>query len=121
MRLCLDEHYSPEIASQLRDRGHDAYAVKERPDLIRLPDPDLLQILIAERRALVTENVADFEPLARELAAIGQSHFGLIFTSRRSMPRVPGTIGVYVSRLDELMRAHLGDSDFQDSITWLQP
>ena len=121
MRLCLDEHYAPEIARQLRDRGHDAHAVKERAELIRLLDPDLLQILIAERRALVTENVADFDPLARDLAASGQSHFGLIFTSSRSMPRNRGTIGTYVARLDEVMNGHPGDDDFQDKIIWLQP
>lgn len=31
VRLLLDEHLSPEIAHQLRARGHDAIAVGERP------------------------------------------------------------------------------------------
>jgi len=121
VRLCLDEHYSPDIADQLRKRGHDAYAVKERAELLAMGDGELLQVLIGERRALLTENVADFEPLARDLAAVSQSHFGLIFTSPRSMPRNRSTIGVFVTRLDELMNGHPGDDDFRDQTTWLQP
>ena len=121
MRLCLDEHYTFEIAQQLRNRGHDACAVKDRAELVSLGDLDLLQVMTVERRALVTENVADFEPVARDLAAASQSHFGLIFTSSRSMPRSRDTIGMFVDRLDELMQAYPGDEDFKDKTTWLQP
>jgi Domain of unknown function (DUF5615) len=121
VRLCLDEHYAFDIAWGLRTREHDACAVKERAEFVALGDAELLQVLIAERRALVTENVSDFEPLARELAASSQHHFGLVFTSPRSMPRYRSTIGMLIDRLDELMKAHLGEEDFRDKTTWLQP
>jgi len=32
VRLLLDEHYSPAIALQLRERGYDVVAVTERRD-----------------------------------------------------------------------------------------
>ena len=121
MRLCLDEHYSADIAQGLRALAHDACAVKERVELISLDDPDLLAILVSERRTLVTENVADFEPLRRDLLASGGHHCGLIYTSSRSMPRYRGTIGLFVRRLDEVMKDHPGDDDFRDRTHWLQP
>jgi hypothetical protein len=34
VRLLLHEQFSPEIARQLRRRGHDVVAVKEQPDRI---------------------------------------------------------------------------------------
>ena len=33
VKLLLDEHFSPDIARQLRAKGHDAIAVKEHPEL----------------------------------------------------------------------------------------
>jgi hypothetical protein len=119
VRLCLDEHYSADIANGLRALAHDACAVKERAELIALDDPDLLAILVPEGRALVTENVADFAPLTRDLLASGGHHFGLIYTSSRSMPRSRQTIGLFVQRLDEVMKDHPGDDDFRDVTHWL--
>ena len=41
--MLLDEHYSPEIARRLRAMGHDVVSVKERKDLIGLPDAEILR------------------------------------------------------------------------------
>jgi len=71
VRLCLDEHYSDEIAVQLRAAGHDVDRVKERPELISLSDAELLATMTVERRALLTENVGDFAPPLRALTAGG--------------------------------------------------
>ena len=100
MKLLLDEHYSPQIAVELRKRGHDVASANERVELRGLGDRELWKLASAESRALVTENVGDFMPLVREAAAGGTWHAGVVFTSPRSMPRGPRTIGLYVNALE---------------------
>jgi hypothetical protein len=119
VKLCLDEHYSREIAAQLRHAGHDVDSLQGRPELIQLPDADLLSVMTSDRRALLTENVADFDPLLKQLAARGERHYGVIYSSPRSMPRSRNTIGVFVEGLDEILRSHAGDDDFVNRVQWL--
>ena len=121
MRLCLDEHYSPRIAERLRELGHDVHAVKERPELAAVSDRDLLAAMREERRAVLTENVADFMRLVRELEAAGDSHYGVIFSSPRSLPRSRETIGLFVERLHEFLTARSAEDALRDRIHWLQP
>jgi hypothetical protein len=121
VRLCLDEHYSPEIARRLRVRGHDVSSAKERAELLGLPDPALLAVLIQERSALMTENVGDFAPIERALAARGDDHWGFVYTPPRSMPRAASTIGVFVEALDGFLSDRRGDDDFRNQVWWLQP
>ena len=121
MKLCLDEHYPPQIAVELRTRGHDVVSVVERPELVGLSDADLLAAMAAERRALVTENVADFARLAQQLAAAGERHHGLVFTSPRSLPRSRRTIGVYVTALARLLDRFPRRDALVDRTEWLEP
>ena len=86
MKLLLDEHYSPRIADRLRDAGHDVTAVAQS-DLAGLRDRPLMAAAIREGRALVTENVGDFLPIAVELARVGTRHAGIIITNARHFPR----------------------------------
>lgn len=105
MRLLLDEHFSPEIARQLRGRGHDVIAVRERTELHGLSDADLLAWASArmQRRAIVTENVADFVELHRRALLRGLPHAGLVFTSPHGFPRTRRAIGRLVRALDALL------------------
>jgi hypothetical protein len=119
VRLLLDEHYSPKIAAELRKRGHDVVSATERDDLRGLGDRELWSLASAEGRALMTENVADFMPLVREAAAGGSRHFGVVFTSPRSLPRSLGTIGGYVKRLDSFLREHSTLDALADKAHWL--
>jgi hypothetical protein len=121
VKLCLDEHYCFEIAKQLRDKGHDVCAVKERPELIGLSDVELLNRMIAEQRALLTENIADFAPIVGQATAAGESTYGIVVSSPKSMPRSLGTIGLFVDRLHELLERHPGVEDFRDHFEWLEP
>lgn len=119
MKLLLDAHYSPAIAEQLRKRGHDVVAAGERPDLRALSDAELLVRAVAERRALVTNNAADFVPLIQRVAEVGDHHFGLVLTSDRTFPRSTRAIGRHVRALEHLLRAHPADDGFADTSVWL--
>lgn len=106
MKLLLDEQFPPDIARRLRERGHDVIAVGERPDLISAEDETLLALSAAEKRALLTNNVRDFVPIATRWAGDGRTHYGLVFVSDRTPKRSHNTIGAHVRAIDRLLQAH---------------
>jgi Domain of unknown function (DUF5615) len=110
VRLLLDEMYPPSIAQGLRDRGHDAVAVVERPELRQLADDAVFAAAQRERRAVVTENVADFARIADDHDRRGAAHHGLVLVPPGRYPRGrPRTVGAMVGPLDKLARQQ--DSD----------
>ena len=119
MRLLLDEHYSKTIAEQLRRKSHDVVAVTERPELIGAPDEQLFRQMPAERRAIVTENWPHFEPLLRVAADDGLDHYGVVFTSRKALPRGKGTIGLYVRVLGAFLQASPRADALRNGYCWL--
>jgi hypothetical protein len=119
VRLLLGEHYSPEIARQLRSKGHDVVAVVERADLIGLGDEELLRQMAQERRAIVTNNIKDFMPLASRLAVAGDQHHGLLFTSDKSMPRRSDAVGRFIDALDQFLQCHEGEDSYRNRVQWL--
>jgi len=118
LKLLLDEQYSRQIAKQLRERGYDVEAVQAGP-LQGCDDELLLRRAREQRRALLTNNVQDFAPIARTWAAGNEDHSGLIFTSDQSMPRGRSTIGIYIDRLSDLMDAHPEDDALKNRVHWL--
>lgn len=96
MRLLLDEMHAPGIADRLTDESFDVVAVAAQPGLRGMTDADLLAYAANHERALVTENVADFMPLAAQWAGAGTAHSGLIFTHPRRFDRAtlayPGNV-----------------------------
>lgn len=119
MRLVLDELYSKQIAEQLRERGHDVVSVTERPDLQGLLDTDLFALMAADRRAILTENWADFGRELEKAAAAGMTHYGVVFTSRQQLPRSRDTIGLYVRVLDDFLHRHPAEDALLNSYRWL--
>ncbi len=103
MKLLLDEMYSPEIARRLRNRGHDAVSIRERPDLTGTTDADLFAAMAAEERTIVTNNVVDYVSLFRRALADGGDHAPLFLTSDRSMPRTKVGIGRFLNVLEDLL------------------
>jgi len=120
LKLLLDEQFPPDIARRLRERGHDAIAVGKRPDLISAEDETLLALSTAEQRALLTNNVRDFVPIATRWVGDGRTHYGLLLVSDRTLRRSRNTIGTYVRAIDRLLRAHLAEDALRDQIRWLE-
>jgi predicted nuclease of predicted toxin-antitoxin system len=104
LKLLLDEHLSPEIARQLRERGHDVVAVGERAGLRGRPDRVHFASLPDEQRAIVTRDLADFRPLLAEALRRGGKTYGLVCVPRRFSLNRAG-IGRLVRALDALLQA----------------
>ena len=84
MKLLIDEMYPRVIARELRARGHDATSVHEAPGRGTL-DEEVFDHARSEGRAVVTENVRDYRPLAEALLAAGDGHAGLVFTTDKAL------------------------------------
>ena len=78
MKALLDEQLSPQNAVLLREAAYDVVAVAERDDLVGSLDSTILEVATDEGRAVVTNNIKDFRPLAAERLARGRTHGGLI-------------------------------------------
>jgi hypothetical protein len=118
VRVLLDEQHSGLIARRLRERGLDAQAVVERDDLPQAPDRQVLDVACREQRAVVTNNVKDFRPLAAERIADGRGHAGLILLpAARSRSRA--ATGTIADALERLMRAH--PDEIADAEHWVAP
>ena len=120
MRLLFDEHYSPRIAEQLRRRGHDVVAARERAELRRLSDEALFALMASEGRAILTEDAFDFLPIVRAATVRGTDHFGVVLTSPRQFPRTSGAIGRLISALDAFLVAHSAADALRGQSWWLE-
>jgi hypothetical protein len=119
LKFLLDEMYSAAIAKALRARRRDVVAVVEREVLRGVSDPELFEAAQTEGRAIVTENVRDFAPLASGYDARGEAHHGLVLVPPSKYPRAnPRTVGKMVAALEALAGNH--ESDVPTSLrTWL--
>lgn len=107
----LDEMLPHAIAEQLRRRGHDVVAATEDPDRYSsIPDDEVLSRAQEDRRAVVTDNLADFVPLASAYERGGERYYGVIYATRNRFDRSePGTVGALVRALDHFLRERPGD------------
>jgi hypothetical protein len=107
VKLLLDEMISFRVAAGLRDAGHDVEAVKrDRPELQSIPDLTLVQMMAIESRAVVTNNVKDYQPIHQTMLATGRDHAGMVFTFDATMPRTKAQIPLWVATLDAVLHAH---------------
>ena len=118
MRALLDEQLSPEIATLLRERGYDVVAVADRTELIGSSDRVLLEVASGERRAVITNNVKDFRPLAAERLARGQTHGGLILLPS-SRTRTRASVERLAAAIESVLRSH--PDGLASSEQWVGP
>lgn len=119
MRLLLDEMLSPAIARELQARGYDMQAVAAHPEREALPDPEVLALARAERRAVVTNNVRDFRPLHVEAVLPGgRGHYGMIFMSG-NYRRTRSDIGRIIAALEAKLIQHPADEALASAEEWL--
>ena len=119
MKLLLDVHHSRLAAERLRVEGHDVLAAADSADLASMSDEELLRSATHEGRAVVTENVRDFDPIIRRWAATGEHHSGVVFTSPRRYHRGSAR---YPANLVAALRRVINSAPAaeQDWVIWLQ-
>lgn len=106
--------YPSLIAHELRARGHDVVSVHESPGS-GTADDHVLDHARSEGRAVITENVRDFRPLAGRLLAASGSHAGLVFTTEKRWPR--SDPGALITGIDAMLTSTPGE--LVDTETWL--
>jgi Domain of unknown function (DUF5615) len=119
LKLLLDEMFSPLVAAELRARGRDAVAIKEREAWQSASDPEVIALVRTERRAVVTANLRDFRPLHAELVAPGgQGHAGMVFFPPTFRPTRAAT-GRIVAALEAWLAEYPGDEDLANGEAWI--
>ncbi len=94
---------SPRIAALLRQAGFDVEAVADRGDLAGRTDKFIFEVAFSEGRAVTTNNIRDFRPLAAQWLAQGRVHAGLILLPS-SRTRTRGAITTLADRIASVMR-----------------
>ncbi len=119
MRLLLDEMLTPQIARELRARGHDVEAIAGRPEWGGLSDAQIMAVARTERRAIVTNNLRDYRPLHSEaIAPGGDGHFGMIFMPT-SYRRTKADTGRIIAALEAKLIQYPCDDDLANGEAWI--
>ena len=118
MKALVDEQLSPEISVMLRERGHDVISVLERDDLKGRSDRAIFDAAAADGRAVITNNVKDFRPLAAECLARGESHHGLILLPP-ARSRTRAQVSRLVGAIDSILQEN--PDGLRDSERWIPP
>lgn len=118
MRAILDEQLPPQIAVLLRQAGYDVDAVADREDLAGRSDRIIFEAACSEGRAVVTNNIKDFRPLAAEWLAQGRVHAGLILLPS-TRTRTRHAIAAVTAATENVLRRHPGG--LGGSERWIGP
>jgi predicted nuclease of predicted toxin-antitoxin system len=79
VRLLLDAHLSDRrVGDPLRADGHDVASAQPPSPLAALDDVELLRAATRDTRILVTADVKDFAPIARDFGSRAELHAGLV-------------------------------------------
>lgn len=108
MKVLLDEMWSPAIAIQLRLRDHDVVAITEPSQTSRyagISDDEVFVKAQEDGRAIVTDNISDYEQARAGWESRGQPHQGVIYALNPPFDRNRGdaVIGQMVRALDHFL------------------
>jgi|SRR5579872_1406961 len=121
LRLLLDEHIAPAVATGLRRRHKTlmVHAISEWEQGTFLGRDDAACLAEATRQSLtfVTYDRRTIPPLLKRWAEEGRSHAGVIFIDDHNI--APGNVGTIVRALSALIR-EAGASDWRDRIAFLR-
>jgi len=118
VKALVDEQLSPQIAALLRQAGLDVEAVADRPDLIGRSDMHIFEVACSENRAVSTNNIKDFRPLAAQWLAQGRVHAGLILLPS-SRTRTRAAITMLADRIASILRDN--PDGLASSERWIGP
>jgi Domain of unknown function (DUF5615) len=117
VRAILDKQLSPQIAVLLRQAGYDVDAA-DREDLVGRSDRNILDVACSAGRAVVTNNIKGFRPLAAEWLAQGRVQAGLILMpSTRTRSR--NAIAAVAAAIERVLRDH--PDGVSGSERWIAP
>ena len=121
LRLLLDEHISPAVATGLRRRHRSlvVYPLSEWENGRFLGQDDSACLLqaAAQHLTLVTYDRRTIPPLLKTWAEEERSHGGVIFVDEKTIP--PADIGGLVKALSKLFR-QAGTWDWTNTVCFLQ-
>jgi hypothetical protein len=60
----------------------------------------------AEGRAIVTNDIADYQAIHNQIVGTGGEHYGMVFTFDATMPRSKKSIAQWVETLTALIEDH---------------
>lgn len=118
MKALLDEQLSPQIATLLRRDGLDIDAVADRPGLAGRSDRFIFEVACSEGRAVITNNIKDFRPLAAQWLAEGRVHSGLILVPS-ARTRTRDANAMLADRIATLLRQN--PEGLASSERWIGP
>lgn len=118
MKALLDEQLLPQIAVLLRKAGYDVLAVADHDDLVGHTDRAILEAATRDGRAVITNNSADYRPLAAEWLAQGRTHGGLILLPS-SHTRTRAAVAALAEAIEVVLAAHPDGSS--GSERWIGP
>ncbi|HKR28277.1 MAG TPA: hypothetical protein VJS11_12515 [Acidobacteriaceae bacterium] len=121
LRLLLDEHLSPRIATGLRRRSASVAVFSmqewERGAFLGRRDDQLLMEAARQRLTLATYDRRTIPILLKGWREQGRSHGGIIFIDEKTVPL--GDVGGLVRALAALFR-EFGDLDWTDREEYLR-
>jgi predicted nuclease of predicted toxin-antitoxin system len=114
VKLLLDEMYPARLAEGLRTANIDAVTV---PDLglAGRSDLDVFATAVADGYALLTENVADFAPIASDHLTAGHHHPGVLIARSSRFSRRPAGHGALVAAV-----LRITDEPLEDRVVFLE-